>query len=181
MSGTTPVVSDGMIEVRVLNSWTAPAAGASPVLTDAAWTAGTDITCDLLGDGLNRNTNENAVVIDRLCFAQTGEAPGSYAEEVNLTYAWNPQDANSGTAYGTLTPGSDKALAIRYGVAHGTAGTAGDKVDIIRVTPGQQVRVPVARNEELRVTQKQFIPAGGTYKDVALTSGGSSSSSSSSN
>src|SRR5690606_8334928 len=108
-------------EVRVLSSWTAPTAGDDPELTVTAWAAGTDITCDLLGDGLNRNTNENAVVIDRLCFQQTGEAPGSFLEEVNLTYAWNPQDANTATAYGTLTPGSDKALAIRYGIAHGTA------------------------------------------------------------
>ena len=171
MPGVDPVVSDGMIEVRVLSSWTPPSAGASPALTTAAWTAGKDITCDLLGDGLSRNTNENAVVIDRLCFQQTGEAPGSYAEEVTLTYAWDPQDANTDTAYGLLTPGSDKTLAIRYGVAHGTTGTTGDKVDIIQVIPGQQVRVAVARNEELRVTQRMFIPAGGTFKDVALTSG----------
>lgn len=169
MAAVTPVVSDGMIEVRVLSSWTPPVGSASPVLTTTAFTAGTDITCDLLGDGLSRNTNENAVVIDRLCYAQTGEKPGSYAEEVSFTYAWNPQDANTGTAYGTLAPGAAKTLAIRYGVKHGTTAAAAQKVDIIQVTPGQQVRVPVARNEEMRVTQKMFIDAGGTYKDVALT------------
>lgn len=169
MPGVAETVMDGMIEVRVLNSWTPPTAGASPVLTATDFTAGTDITCDLLGDGLSRNTNENPVVIDRLCMQQTGEAPGSYSEEVDLTYAWNPQDANTDTAYGVLTPGSSKTLAIRYGVPHGTAATAGQKVDIIQVRPGQQVRVPVARNEESRVTQKMFIPAGGTFKDVALT------------
>lgn len=163
MPGVNPVVSDGTIEVRVLSSFTGPG------LTASAFTAGTDITCDLLGDGLSRNTNENAVVIDRLCAAQVGEKPGSYSEEVSLTYAWNPQDANAATAYGTLTPGSAKWLAIRYGVAHGTAAAAAQKVDIIKVVPGQQVRVPVARNEELRVTQKQFIDAGGTLKDVVLT------------
>ena len=169
MPGVAETVMDGMIEVRVLTSWTPPAAGASPVLTATAFTAGTDITCDLLGDGLSRATNENAVVIDRLCMAQTGEAPGSYSEEVNLTYAWNPQNANTATAYGVLVPGSSKTLAIRYGVAHGTAAAAAQKVDVIQVRPGQQVRVPVARNEENRVTQKQFIPAGGTYKDVVLS------------
>lgn len=169
MPGVAETVMDGMIEVRVLTSWTPPAAGASATLTATAFTAGTDITCDLLGDGLSRNTNENAVVIDRLCMQQTGEAPGSYSEEVNLTYAWNPQGVNTGTAYGTLPPASSKTLAIRYGVAHGTAAAAAQKVDIIQVRPGQQVRVPVARNEENRVTQKMFIPAGGTFKDVALT------------
>lgn len=169
MPGVAETVMDGMIEVRVLTAWTPPTAGSSAVLTATAFTAGTDITCDLLGDGLSRNTNENAVVIDRLCMKQTGEAPGSYTEEVNLTYAWNPQDTNTATAYGVLTPGSSKTLAIRYGIAHGTAAAAAQKVDIIQVRPGQQVRVPVARNEENRVTQKQFIPAGGTFKDVVLT------------
>lgn len=169
MPGVAETVMDGMIEVRVLNTWSAPASGAEATLAATAFTAGTDITCDLLGDGLSRTTNENAVVIDRLCMEQTGEAPGSYSEEVNLTYAWNPQDDNTDTAYGVLTPGSSKTLAIRYGVPHGTAAAAGQKVDIIQVRPGQQVRVPVARNEESRVTQKQFIPAGGTFKDVALT------------
>ena len=170
MPGVAETVMDGMIEVRVLTSWTPPTAGSSAVLTATAFTAGTDITCDLLGDGLSRNTNENAVVIDRLCMEQTGEAPGSYSEEVSLTYAWNAQDDNTATAYGVLTPGSSKTLAIRYGIAHGTAAAAAvQKVDIIQVRPGQQVRVPVARNEENRVTQKQFIPAGGTFKDVVLT------------
>lgn len=169
MSGSTPVVSDGMIEVRVLNSWTPPVGDADPVLTATAFMAGTDITCDLLGDGLNRGTNENAVVIDRLCFAQTGEAPGSFTDTVDLTYGWNPQGDNADTAYGVLTPGSVKAIAIRYGAPHGSDATAGQVVDIIQSKPGQQVRVPVARNEELRVTQKQFIPAGGTHKDVELT------------
>lgn len=169
MPGVAETVMDGMIEVRVLDAWAAPDPGDDPVLTATAFDAGTDITCDLLGDGLSRNTNENAVVIDRLCMQQTGEAPGSYSEEVSLTYAWNAQDDNTATAYGVLTPGSSKTLAIRYAIAHGTDAAAAQKVDIIQVRPGQQVRVPVARNEENRVTQKQFIPAGGTFKDVVLT------------
>lgn len=169
MAGVDPVVSDGMLEIRVLDAWTAPDAGDPAVLTVAAWTAGTDITCDILGDGLNRSTEENAVVIDRLCFAQTGEAPGSYAETVELTYAWNPQDTATDTAYVVLVPASNKTLAIRYGVPHATAGAAAQKVDLIQVQPGQQQRVAVARNEEMRTLQKQFIPAGGVYKDVALT------------
>lgn len=169
MSGVAPVVSDGMLTIVVLNTWTEPVPPASAVLSATDFTGGTDITCDLLGDGLDRNTTENAVVIDRLCFKQTGEAPGSYNEEITLTYAWNPQDANTTTAYGVLTPGATKYLAIRYGVAHGTAATASEKVDVIKVIPGQQIRVPVARNEELRIQQKMFIPAGGTYKDVVLS------------
>ncbi len=163
MPGVSPVVSDGAVEVRVLTTYT------PGTLTATNFTAGVDITCDLLGDGLSRSTSENAVVIDRLCFKQTGEAPGSFTEEVTLTYAWNPQDTNTATAYGTLTPGSEKYLAIRYGKAHGTTAAAGDKVDVIKVNPGQRQRVPVARNEELRVTQKMFIPAGGTTYDLALT------------
>lgn len=169
MPGTNAPVSDGMIEIRVLNAWTPPTGGASPALTVTQWAAGTDITCDLLGDGLSRSTSENAVVIDRLCMKQTGEKPGSYSEEVTLTYAWDPQDANVATAYGVLVPGSEKAIAIRYGVAYGTAGAAAQKVDIVQTVPGVQQRVPTARNEEMRVTQKQFVTAGGTYKDVALT------------
>ena len=163
MAGTTPVVSDGAIEVRVLNEFDAEAG-----LTDAEFEAGTDITCDLLGDGIDRSTSENAVVIDRLCYRQTGEAPGSFSEEVTLTYAWSPQSSEAGTAYATLAPGSKKALAIRYGVAHGTDAEGSQKVDVIEVIPGQRQRVAVARNEELRVTQKQFIPAGGVHYDVVL-------------
>lgn len=169
MPGTNAPVSDGMIEIRVLNSWVPPTGGASPALTVTQWAAGTDITCDLLGDGLSRSTSENSVTIDRLCMKQTGEKPGSHSEEVSLTYAWDPQGVNTSTAYGTLTPGSEKAIAIRYGIAYGTAGAAAQKVDIVQIVPGVQQRVATARNEELRVTQKQFVAAGGTYKDVPLT------------
>ena len=169
MPGTNAPVSDGMIEIRVLDAWVPPAAGGDAALTVTQWAAGTDITCDLLGDGLSRSTTENAVVIDRLCMKQTGEKPGSYSEEVTLTYAWDPQGVNASAAYGVLTPGSEKAIAIRYGVAYGTAGAAAQKVDIIQTVPGVQQRVATARNEEMRVTQKQFVAAGGTYKDVALT------------
>lgn len=170
MPGTNAPVSDGMIEIRVLDTWVPPAAGEDAELTVAQWEAGTDITCDLLGDGLSRSTTENSVVIDRLCMKQTGEKPGSYSEEVTLTYAWDPQGLNTAAAYGVLVPGSEKALAVRYGVEYGTAGAAAQKVDIVQTVPGQQQRVPTARNEEMRVTQKQFVTAGGTYKDVPLTS-----------
>lgn len=163
MTGVAAVVSDGKLMVRVLNSFTGPG------LTAALFTAGTDITCDLLGDGLSRDTNENAVTIDRLCSKQVGESPGSTIESVELTYAWNPQDANTATAYGTLTPGSVKWLAIRYGLDHATAGASGQKIDIIKVVCGEQRRVPVARNEELRVVQKMFVAPGGTIRDLALT------------
>lgn len=169
MPGTNAPVSDGMIEVRVLDTWVAPTGDDEPVLTVAQWEAGTDITCDLLGDGLSRSTTENSVTIDRLCMKQTGEKPGSNSEEVTLTYAWDPQGANVGTAYGVLTPGAELALAIRYGVEFGTAGSAGQKVDVIVDIPGVQQRVATARNEETRVTQKQFVQPGGTYKDVVLT------------
>lgn len=160
--GIDPVVLDGAIEIRVLNSYDGS-------LSAAEFDAGVDITCDLLGDGLDRSMTENAVVIDRLCMRQTGESPGTFAETVNLTYAWNPQSEDTDTAYGTLIPDSLKYLAVRYGVQHGTAGAAGQKVDVITTRPGQRQRVAVARNEESRVTQKQFIPAGGVDYDVVLS------------
>lgn len=161
--GVEPVVLDGAIEIRVLNSFDGESVSVSE------WEAGVDITCDLLGDGLDRSMTENAVVIDRLCMRQTGEAPGTFAETINLTYAWNPQSDETDTAYATLVPDAQKYLAVRYGVLHGTAATAGDKVDVISTIPGQRQRVAVARNEEARVTQKQFIPAGGVEYDVPLT------------
>lgn len=162
MAGVDPVVFDGAVEVRVLNSF-------DGALTVAEWNAGVDITCDLLGNGLDRSMSENAVVIDRLCMRQTGEAPGTFAETVNLTYGWNPQSEDTDTAYATLVPDSQKWLAIRYGIAHGTAGAAGQKVDVISTKPGQRQRVAVARNEEGRVMQKQFIPAGGVEYDLELS------------
>lgn len=168
MPGTNAPVSDGMIEIRVLDSWVPPVAGAAPKLSISQWDAGIDITCDLLGDGLSRSTTENSVTIDRLCMKQTGEKPGSTSDEVSLTYAWDPQGPNTATAYGVLTPGSEKTLAIRYGVPFGTKGATAQKVDIVQVVPGVQQRVATARNEEMRVTQKQFVAAGGTYTDVAL-------------
>jgi len=163
MPGIDPVILDGAVEVRVLTTFN------GTTLTAAAFTAGVDITCDLLGDGLNRSMNENAVVIDRLCSRQTGENPGSYSESVELTYAWDPQSVLTTTAYATLVPYSTKYLAIRYGIAEGTPAVAGQKVDVVTTKPGQRQRVPVARNEESRVTQKQFIPAGGVVQDIALT------------
>lgn len=162
MAGVDPVVLDGAIEIRVLNSFDGG-------LTVTEWAAGVDITCDLLGDGLDRSMSENAVVIDRLCMRQTGEAPGTFTEAVNLTYAWSPQSADTDTAYATLVPDAKKYLAVRYGVAHGTAGAADQNVDVIETIPGQRQRVAVARNEESRVMQKQFIPAGGVHYDIPLT------------
>lgn len=162
MAGVSATVLDGAVEVRVLSSYTGPG------LTTSAWTAGVDITEDLLGDGLSRSVTENAITIDRLSSKQVGEKPGTTQEEIELTYAWAPQGAGT-SAYSTLTPGAEKALAIRYGIAHGTAGTTGDKVDIVKITTGAQRRVAVARNEESRVTQKMFVHPGGTQLDVALT------------
>jgi hypothetical protein len=162
MAAINPVVLDGAVEIRVLNNF-------SGTLTVANWTAGVDITCDLLGTGLNRSMNENAITIDRLCSRQTGEAPGSFAESVDLTYAWAPQSVATDTAYATLVPDSEKFLAVRYGVPWGTAGATGQKVDVIRTKPGRRQRVPVARNEESRVMQKQYIPADGVTYDLALT------------
>lgn len=162
MSEIDPVVLDGAMEIRVFNSF-------DGTLTATEWDAGVDITCDLLGDGLDRSLSENAVVIDRMCMAQTGEAPGSYSEAVNLTYAWSPQSTATDSAYATLVPGSKKYIGVRYGAPWGSPAAAGQKVDVIETVPGQHQRVPVARNEEARVMQKQFIPAGGVRKDVALT------------
>jgi hypothetical protein len=163
MAGVSATVLDGAVEVRVLSSYTGPG------LTASQWTAGVDITEDLLGDGLSRSVTENAITIDRLSSKQVGEKPGTTQEEVELTYAWAPQGSGS-SAYTVLAPGADKALAIRYGVAHGTAAAAAQKVDIIKITTGAQRRVAVARNEESRVTQKMFVEPGGTQLDVSITS-----------
>lgn len=163
MAGVTPIVNDGMTEVRVLTTF-------AGTLTTTAFEAGIDITCDLTGDGVARSLSEETVTVDQLCKAQVGEQPGSYTESLDLTYHWNPQDEGTESAYATLVPGTKKFIAIRYGVPYGTAAAAGQVVDVIEAVPGQRQRVATGRNETTKSTQKMFVQAGGTHYDVALTS-----------
>ena len=156
------IIGDGMVRVVVLTAFTG-------TLTATAFNAGTDITCHITSDGFNRAMNQDTVNDDRLCSTQSGEEPGRFNESLDLTYVWDQQGATDNLAYTTLTPGSKKFLAVRYGKAFTAAGVAGDKVDVIAFGAGRQGRNAVAANEKLKISQKLFIPADGVVYDLPLT------------
>lgn len=158
------IIGDGMVKVTWITTF-------SGTLAATAVTAGKDLTCYLTGDGFNRSVSEDAVADDRLCSVQDGEDPGRFKESLELMYVWDQQDGTptDNVAYDTLTRGVKGFFVVRYGILFSTANAAAQKVDVIAATMGERRRMPVTKNEKLKITQKAFIPAGGVTYDLALT------------
>jgi hypothetical protein len=158
------VIGDGMLKVSKITTF-------AGTLTAVAATAGKDLTCYFPADGFNRTTTEDTVQDDRLCSTQDGEEPGRYKESLEVMFVWDPQNGTptDNEAYNAFVPGSKGFLVIRYGILFSTAYAAAQITDVIQYTAGQRKRMPVAKNEKMKISQKLFIPAGGVTYDLALT------------
>lgn len=159
------VPADGNVRIAFITTYV------SGTLLAATATAGVDLSCYFTADGFNRGLNEATVTDDRLCTTQSGEDPGRYSETLETIYVYDQQNAvpSSNLAYTTLPRGTKGFIVVRYGLAYTAAWAASQKVDVIAVTAGKQMKNSPAPNEKLKISQKLFIPAGGVDTDIALT------------
>lgn len=163
MADAQPAVSlDGNVEYRVLSNFTGS-------LTVTAWSAGTDITCDVIGAGLSPDTSEETFTVDRACSAQTADAPSTTKSTIEAQFAYDPQgDETANVGLTALTPRTEKYIAAREGIPHGTAGAADQKVTVYRVKVGAHRKVAAARNEESRKAVTLYVqPDGETEVSLA--------------
>jgi hypothetical protein len=157
------VVGDGMLKVALITTFTPPTLAATAAI------AGVDVTCEFTVDGFNRAGSEATVTDDRLCSTETGEEPGRFTPSLDTIYVWDQQNDEDYLLYGTLKRGVKRFFVVRYAMPYTTPFAAGQTVDVIDFTAGQQMRQAVAANEKLKINQKQFIAAGGEHRDLVLT------------
>lgn len=159
------VPADGNVRIAFITTYV------PGTLLAATATSGVDLSCYFTADGFTRGMNEAAVSDDRLCTTQSGEDPGRYNETLDVIYVYNQQNPvpSDNLAYTTLPRGTKGFLVVRYGLAYTAAWAATQKVDVIAVTAGKQMKNAPAANEKLKVSQKLFIPADGVTTDLALT------------
>jgi hypothetical protein len=112
---------------------------------------------------------------DRECTTQSAEVMGNTSYSVNdLDYVWEPQAATGSAtnkAYEVLKNGTTGFLIVRYGLPHDTALAAGQKVDVVPVTVGPQIRkAPEGDNpaEKLKIVQSVAVGQGVLFDQVLV-------------
>ena len=162
MARPAAVAADGNIRVAFCTTLTTSAP------TAAQCTSGTDLSFYLTPDGLNPQVDEQLITDDRLADVQTFENRGRFQYSLDkLRYVINPASAPDNAAYTTLVPGTAGYLVVRWGVDANTAWAAAQKVDIIPVRLGAQLKEPPAANSVLHATQKAFV-TNSVVNDIAL-------------
>ena len=167
-------VPPGFISDASLRVWWVPLANlANPSAPGVAAalnaTTSLDITCYLAGD-FAPDASVATITDDRVCLKQILEDMGAVTWSVDeLQYIYDVQNAASvsNKAYAGMTVGSAGFFVARYGMDYDTAAAAGQKVDVIPVKLGPQVKLPVTRNTKGKVKQKPFVN-GPLLQDVAL-------------
>ncbi|HQW74155.1 MAG TPA: hypothetical protein PLG46_08690 [Ornithinibacter sp.] len=167
-------VPPGFVSDASLRVYWVPAANlanpAAPGIA-AALNAATslDITCYLTGD-FAPDADVATITDDRVCLKQVLEDMGAITWKVDdLQYIYDVQNAASisNKAYAGMTPGAIGYFVTRYGMDYDTAPATGQKVDVIPVKLGPQIKLPVTRNTKGRV--RQPVRVNGAYQtDVAL-------------
>ena len=167
-------VPPGFISDASLRVWWVPLANlANPAAPGvaAALNAATslDITCYLTGD-FAPDASVATITDDRVCLKQILEDVGAVTWSVDeMQYIYDVQNpaSVSNKAYAAMTSGSSGYFVARYGMDYDTAAAAAQKVDVIPVKLGPQVKLPVTRNTKGKVKQKPFVN-GPLLQDVAL-------------
>ncbi len=118
------MLNDGNIRVSYVPSI---ADIAAPTVTEL--TAGTALECLLTADGLKPSSDEDTVAVPKLCQTINAKAPGRTTYGFDLTFV-RQDDPTDDVAWTTLLRGTEGYLVIRYGLAHGTAWTAAQKVEV---------------------------------------------------
>lgn len=124
--------------------------------------------------GFSPNSEQGTSDDIRLATTITYENPGrSKLTLDDLTYVYDPQavvPTATNKHYEILKQGVTGFLVDRRGIAASTAVVATQKVDVYRITLGDQRRAavdPSAEGGKFEITQKPFV-TGLSYKDVAV-------------
>jgi hypothetical protein len=152
MPRAAAVAADGNIRV----AWCVTLTAGAP--TVAQLNAGVDLSYYLTPDGLKPNNDEAEVTDDRLADTQTFQNRGRVKKTLDkLRYVFNPSSAPDNLAYSNLVPGTAGYLAVRWGVAAGTAWAIGQKVDVWPVTVGERLKEPPEANTVLHAASSAFV------------------------
>lgn len=165
---TTPSLpSDGNLKVVWVPAIADPAAPSAAVLNAAT---SIDLSCYLTADGFTTGGDEEGITDDRLCSRQTFERPGRFSDTLELMYVYLPQSAANATdnkAFDTLKHLTNGFIVTRWGKDYASAFIATDKVDVIPVQMGRQMKAAPEANSVLKVAQRTFV-TGVVRKDVAV-------------
>lgn len=136
---------------------------------------GVELVCYLSKGTFGMSSETERGTDERECTTVVAEVLGNTTYSLNdLEYVWEPQAApGSATneAYETLADGTSGFLIVRYGLANDTAPAAGQKVDVIPITVGPQIRkAPEGDNpaEKLKITQAVVVGQGVLFDQVLV-------------
>ena len=171
----TIIVPDGVETLGNEAVWFVPAIVNTSAPTVAELTAGVPLQCALTS-AFNPNGEQSSGEDVRLCSRDTFEAPGRNRVTIDaLEYVYDPQapeDTTEYKAYSMLEPGTKGFIVDRRGLAHETAWTAAQVVDVYPVTLGERNRVPVelgADGQKFRTSQKPFATGARVLDAVVAT------------
>lgn len=167
MSALIGVAADGNTRVDYVPAIADPAA---PKVSELTAAGAKNLSDYITADGLAPSHEQASIADSRLSSTHDGERPGRKTTGLSLTYVSDQQGTDDNDAYVTLKEGTDGYIVIRRSMPVGTAYAASQKVDVYKVTCGEQVKVATAANEVEKVTQKMFIPANGFKADAVVAS-----------
>jgi hypothetical protein len=127
------MLSDGNIRVSYV-----PAIANQAAPTTTELNAGTDLSCLIMGDGLDISGDEGVVSAPKLCETTVSEQPGRAKTTVKLTCVRKTILAED-IAWTTLQRGLQGYLVVRRGPTYATAWTIAQKVEVYPGTFGKRM------------------------------------------
>lgn len=127
------MISDGQIRVSFV-----PTVANTAAPTTAELNAGTDLSCLIMGDGLDISGDEGVVSAPKLCETTVSEQPGRSKTTVKLTCVRKTVTIED-IAWTTLQRGLQGYLVVRRGLTYATAWTAAQKVEVYPGTFGKRM------------------------------------------
>lgn len=148
------VATDGNFRVAFVPSGNA--------LSVAVLVAGTtkDLTYSFTPAGFNRQTTEEMVNDERLTLLQVLQQLGRVTDKLDVQYVFGD---SGDVAKAALTYGATGFIVARYAIPNATAWTIGQKVDVIPIKCGKQMKDAPTANGVFTI--KQQLAVTGTVTD----------------
>ncbi len=127
------MLSDGNIKVVFV-----PAIANQAAPTTTELNAGTDLSCLIMGDGLDIGGDEGVVSAPKLCETTVSEQPGRSKTTIKLTCV-RKSVAVEDIAWTTLQRGLAGFLVVRRGPTYSTAWASAQKVEVYPGTFGKRM------------------------------------------
>lgn len=153
----------GPYEERTRVYWV-PTIASIAAPTVAELNAGTDLSCFITKDGLTEPNSQNMVDAAALCERFDAQRVGSFGGTIGLKMYRDTVDADD-DAYNLCVYGTNGYLVRRWGVTHGTAWAAAQKVAVFPAEMHEPVMNDTAANtmatfnETLAVTGQPNLKA----------------------